>query len=514
MASDSDRGHSNSNSNIKLNSPSPKFNQSTSSQLFINTSDQIQQSRWNREIEEDHRFGGTHWLPLFLALIPSLGSLFHGDSESWTDGLVLLLVAFFLYKATQVPWQLYASARTTRILTSIHTNRTQLANDPASQNVIHALPDLAGHTTELERLELLLLLLTVASPALGVLLLFGIQSRLELSFNYLNSNATILFLLASLLKPLAHIHHLLLARATYLQSKLHFPDDLLTELKITANRLSTRITALETSAVSKYELKLLKKNFLNQPVDKLSTTLARQIEGDDQRRRQATDQAAEIARSLARLEARLKATAASLNGIMREQDRLRSSGIYALAQMVLQMIRVTESEEEEKAKEKKKQSAAYVERLPSDTESEEIEELQPLCHSSSRKSSSSSSSSKSTKVGSVEFISLGSNTTNKRSKVKPSTDSWCIIMWPLKIWFNLAQGILNGIGNLVWTQETKAEFERLSEINYQKDRAAIPGYQRPFWPGWTTNSHNHSNNSWIERNDLDDIQEIHEEDIS
>lgn len=64
-------------------------------------SDQERQARLVRELEEDHRFGGTHWLPLFLALVPSLGSLFHGDSETWTDALLLLLVAFFLYKSTQ-----------------------------------------------------------------------------------------------------------------------------------------------------------------------------------------------------------------------------------------------------------------------------------------------------------------------------------------------------------------------------------------------------------------------------
>lgn len=88
--------HSNSN---HLNQPSsPSDSSDQSNPIYL---DPQQQARLSRDLEDDHRFGGTHWLPLFLALIPSLGSLFHGESENWTDSLILLLVAFFLYKATK-----------------------------------------------------------------------------------------------------------------------------------------------------------------------------------------------------------------------------------------------------------------------------------------------------------------------------------------------------------------------------------------------------------------------------
>lgn len=58
-------------------------------------------------LEQEHAFGGTHWLPLVFAVVPGIGAIFHGEAESWTDGLVVLLGGIFL-------WQMAKSASASR----------------------------------------------------------------------------------------------------------------------------------------------------------------------------------------------------------------------------------------------------------------------------------------------------------------------------------------------------------------------------------------------------------------
>jgi hypothetical protein len=42
--------------------------------------------------------GGWHYAPLFVALAPAAGALFGGRADAWSDAILLLLAAFWLYQ--------------------------------------------------------------------------------------------------------------------------------------------------------------------------------------------------------------------------------------------------------------------------------------------------------------------------------------------------------------------------------------------------------------------------------
>lgn len=390
-----------------------------------------------------------------------------------------------------MPWQLYASSRTTRIIARFTTEIGEAA-DPTAHSVIHALPDATGYTSELERLELFSLLFAMISPGLGVMLLMKIQTKMDISLDYLNSNTMLLFVLASLVKPIGHLHQLLLARATYLQSKLHFPEDLLTELRLTAASLTTRLTQLEKAAVSAYELKLLKKNFLDTPVEKLSRTLAQQLEADEQYQRRSAEEAVELARVLSQLEARLASTAATLDAIGAEQVRLRSSPVHTLAQMFVHLARAIEP---------KQTPTVYVDRLPSDSETDEDERelIRTTLHNRN--------------PGTVEFIPRTPRPSRprvttlrvKNTDVGAFTEFANAVPWPLSIWIRLAQLIWTQMqlryNRWVWSVEPQARYERVSEFNSEQDRSMLlnqsPSVLKPSKAAWVETSNQPTSNGHI-----------------
>jgi hypothetical protein len=45
-----------------------------------------------------HALDGWHYLPLAFAVIPPLGAALHGRAEGWTDSMILVIIAFYLYQ--------------------------------------------------------------------------------------------------------------------------------------------------------------------------------------------------------------------------------------------------------------------------------------------------------------------------------------------------------------------------------------------------------------------------------
>ncbi|EFP85209.2 uncharacterized protein PGTG_11378 [Puccinia graminis f. sp. tritici CRL 75-36-700-3] len=300
------------------------------------------EGRLGREIEAEHQLGLSNWIPLFLVILPNLGAMFFdGEPESWRDSLIFLLIVFFLYKISKAPWQLYASARTTRILNQarIQSNargadhpRERVANKPYSKTIYPIRTD--QYLTELKRNEMGFLLLATFSPALGIGLLLYLQTKLDLGLEYLNSHSTVLYLLSSLVKPLGHLHDRLLQRSRYLQSQLQFPVRLADQFNQTIDQLTLRLAELEQDSLSKAELEAFRRTQIETPLAALADRLAKYKTNDELHQLRAASRLSGLEETLAQQLGQLEKAEQALDILQQHEQSLQASPIHSLGKIV------------------------------------------------------------------------------------------------------------------------------------------------------------------------------------
>ncbi|POV96977.1 hypothetical protein PSTT_15338 [Puccinia striiformis] len=279
--------------------------------------------RLGKEIEAEHQLGLSNWIPLILVILPNLGAMFFdGEPESWRDSLLFLLIVYFLYKISKAPWQLYASARTTRIL-----NQARMANRTGKLNkTIHPIQTQdQQYLTELKRFEMAYLLLATFSPILGISLLLYLQTKLDLGLEYLNSHSTVLYLLSSLIKPLGHLHHRLLQRTTYLQSQLIFPVRLSDQFNQSIDDLNFKLLELEQSSISKSELTKFHKEAIQDPLHGISTKLTKYQSEDELCQLRSATRLNSIEQNLLTIKEKLETTEESLQQLIKHDRSLHNT---------------------------------------------------------------------------------------------------------------------------------------------------------------------------------------------
>ncbi|KAG4440710.1 hypothetical protein IFR05_003804 [Cadophora sp. M221] len=180
--------------------------------------------------------------PLAFALLPALGGmLFTNGSSVITDVMLLGLAAIFLNWSVRLPWDWYHSAQSMR-KTEEYNGDTIISEESDednplsfSQATLEEVPEedgspppapkpLRGLSTheaaanELYTHELLALLSCFLFPALGAYLLHTLRGQLTRPSEGLVSNYNLtIFLLASELRPMAHLVKLIQARTLHLQ---------------------------------------------------------------------------------------------------------------------------------------------------------------------------------------------------------------------------------------------------------------------------------------------------------
>ncbi|CAG8733986.1 9601_t:CDS:2 [Dentiscutata erythropus] len=181
----------------------------------------------------------THIWPIVFAVVPPMGALIYGKSDVWSDFLLLLLIAFYLYNIIKVPWELYYAARSRRV---INENLPGQTADPAQE----AQRNQAAK--ELRIQEMWALLLVVASPIIGGYALHGAKMYLTDYDKYISHFNIMLFVFAAGIRPLMHIANLAKNRTLHLQEQVHYPS---TEVEL----LKRRVQHLE------YEFSQLRRGF-------------------------------------------------------------------------------------------------------------------------------------------------------------------------------------------------------------------------------------------------------------
>lgn len=191
--------------------------------------------------EESHESSPWHSAPLAFALLPAVGGmLFTNGSSIITDVMLLGLAAIFLNWSVRLPWNWYYSAQSIRKKEE-YVGDSTITDDSEEDNALsfsqttldevpeeeptrpipkrtRRLPEHETATNELYIHETLALLSCFVFPMLGAYLLHTLRSQLTRPSEGLVSNYNLtIFLLASELRPMAHLVKLIQSRTLHLQ---------------------------------------------------------------------------------------------------------------------------------------------------------------------------------------------------------------------------------------------------------------------------------------------------------
>ncbi|PWN48877.1 thioredoxin-domain-containing protein [Violaceomyces palustris] len=214
-------------------------------------------------------FGGWHYAPLFVALVPPLGAIIGGRADAWTDAILLILASFWLYQFIRVPWELYYTARTRRIL-SYDADASEVEAELAGEDEDgtsrksdgteseERLRAKEAASVELRRTELLSLLFCVLSPFIGAWLLNWLKESLTDGGRYLNTFNIRLFTLAAGIKPWTHAISLIRRRMIHLQEEVHYPNAKVELLNRRLRRLESDLSSLRKLYATKNDIRALR----------------------------------------------------------------------------------------------------------------------------------------------------------------------------------------------------------------------------------------------------------------
>uniref|UniRef100_A0A1D1XN81 Uncharacterized protein n=1 Tax=Anthurium amnicola TaxID=1678845 RepID=A0A1D1XN81_9ARAE len=186
--------------------------------------------------------------PIAFAVVPPMGALIYGKSDVWSDFLLLLLIAFYLYNIIKVPWELYYAARTRRVI-----NENQTA-DPAQEEQRNQA------SKDLRRQELWALLLVIASPIIGGYALHGAKMYLNYD-KYISHFNIVLFVFAAGIRPLMHIASLAKNRTLHLQEQVHYPSTEVELLKRRVQHLEYEFSQLRRGTATKRDINSVRDGF-------------------------------------------------------------------------------------------------------------------------------------------------------------------------------------------------------------------------------------------------------------
>lgn len=190
--------------------------------------------------------------PIAFAVVPPMGALIYGKSDVWSDFLLLLLIAFYLYNIIKVPWELYYAARSRRVINENLPGQTADPSQEERRN--HAIK-------ELRRQELYALVTVISSPIIGGYALHGAKSYLTDYDKYISQFNIVLFVLASGIRPLMHIVSLAKNRTLHLQEEVHYPSTEVELLKRRVQHLEYEFSQLRRGLATKRDVINVKDGF-------------------------------------------------------------------------------------------------------------------------------------------------------------------------------------------------------------------------------------------------------------
>ncbi|KAK9764782.1 hypothetical protein K7432_007435 [Basidiobolus ranarum] len=198
--------------------------------------------------ENDHFSTSKYSWPIFLVILPPIISIFYGDTQTWSDLMLLALVGFYLFLVIKVPWELYFVARKRRV-NMVSQAGMYMEPGNAAQEAIRFEAE-----KKLRRQEKLTLFIVIISPVLGGYLLNIFKDYLSQYDKYFSQLNIVIFIFAAGIKPIMYMASLLKKRALILQDEIHYPIGEVEGLKRRVGLLENELVQLKKAYVTKLEM--------------------------------------------------------------------------------------------------------------------------------------------------------------------------------------------------------------------------------------------------------------------
>ncbi|GAA5905689.1 uncharacterized protein JCM6883_005413 [Sporobolomyces salmoneus] len=226
-----------------------------------------QQAYEQHELESHQENDSWHHLPLLLVALPPLLSIVHGRAENWSDAILLLLVAFYLYQLVKVPWEMYYASQTRVVLPS------SLSPDSPAEDPF-LLRQRESSAAILHRNELIALLSTFLVPILGSYLLLYVRGFLSDPDRYINPGLVNMFGLATSVKPFLHFIKLIKNQSLYHQELVHYPSTQVHVLTQKIEKLESDLHQLSRAFATKSDIRTLRDG-VDAPLSQLEKAMKR-----------------------------------------------------------------------------------------------------------------------------------------------------------------------------------------------------------------------------------------------
>ncbi|KAI8057347.1 hypothetical protein BDF22DRAFT_670966 [Syncephalis plumigaleata] len=185
----------------------------------------------------------TNW-PIFMLVIPPIGSLFIGTAQDWSDSIALVLIGLYLYHLVKVPWELYYAAQTDAAMRNSATS-------------IHATPDQRRALARLKQQERLSLAMVLLAPLLGGFILHLAKSYLVIA-QYLTPSHIMLYVIVVSIRPINHLIHILQGRAVELHRDITWRDTDAAQLRRRLDQLELSLRELRLACATEDDIDMLK----------------------------------------------------------------------------------------------------------------------------------------------------------------------------------------------------------------------------------------------------------------
>ncbi|KAG1750488.1 uncharacterized protein EDB91DRAFT_1107718 [Suillus paluster] len=205
---------------VRFPSLTPPLEESGNSERFSDV--EPESSKWWYEFD----------ISVIIALVPPIGNWLTGGDHVKNLLLILLLI-FYLHQIIEVPWSLYHLSRPRRRSPDLPRPQT------SEQDPYHQLA-----SSELHKLEVFYLFLTVLSPLLGALILRTIIISVA-GPETISWFSTSLFILATGIRPWKHAVERLRQRTKDLHTVIHYPPASSPDTQSQIEALTARIAGLD-----------------------------------------------------------------------------------------------------------------------------------------------------------------------------------------------------------------------------------------------------------------------------
>ncbi|CAD6918037.1 unnamed protein product [Tilletia controversa] len=283
-------------------------------------------------------FGGWHYVPLIIALVPPLGTFLGGHADTWSDAILLLLSTFWLYQWMRVPWDMYALSRTRRILAADEEEEEDEQDTTLSEQERQARHRARLYSlTELQRTEYVCLLACMGSPFLGAYFLTWAQDSLTDGHQYLNAFNIRLFTMAAAIRPWMHGIALLRRRLLLLQEDVHYPSSRVEALKRKTKRLESDLSTLRKLVATKSDVSILREG-IDVPLSQLSRAVRRNEKKEEHLRLSAEDKFVLVEARLDDLLREVAINAELIEEERRERERIARMPLVHVVQAVKLLV--------------------------------------------------------------------------------------------------------------------------------------------------------------------------------